>query len=220
MLKTAMKYYDEGYSPFPAYSPKMLKNGQKPKWYDAQKEKLLSQNANSGNPLSEQEVILELDIMVCKTPIINLSRYRNKRPTRENVRKWFEKWPDANIGLLTGKVHGLYVVDIVEQDFIDFIKPAGSFLTTISKTKNGRHFYFTCTEGYLEGNPVIKPTQTIYGNGKYVVVPPSVHGTGQKYKWVTNKYLIGGPIAGCDPWMFNFYNSYIFNKYGLSSKTA
>ena len=215
MLKTAMKYYDEGYSPFPAYSPKTLENGQKPKWYDAQKKKLLSQNANSGNPLSEQEVILELDIMVCKTPIINLRRYRNKRPTRENVRKWFKKCPDANIGLLTGKAHGLYVVDITNQDFSSYIEPYGDFSTAIVKTPEGCHYYFSCLPGGSQEKPNIESVPNIYGEGSYVVAPPSMNGKGQQYAWKADSSVFEGAIAEYDPWMINYFNTFIIRKYGI-----
>ena len=56
----------------------------------------------------------------------------------EQIRRWWEQWPNANIGLPTGSKNGLFVVDVdgdIPDDFPDFnIGPT-------VKTGKGHHYY-------------------------------------------------------------------------------
>ena len=42
-------------------------------------------------------------IRQCKIPLISWKKYQAQRPTEQEVSDWFDKWPDANIGIVTGK---------------------------------------------------------------------------------------------------------------------
>ena len=50
-----------------------------------------------------------------KKPLVEWKRYQTERATHEQVRAWFEQFPDANIGAVTGAVSGIVVIDI-EKD--------------------------------------------------------------------------------------------------------
>jgi hypothetical protein len=39
-----------------------------------------------------------------KIPYIKWEKYQNERATEEEVRGWWKKWPDAMIGIITGKI--------------------------------------------------------------------------------------------------------------------
>ena len=88
--------------------------------------------------------------------------------------------PNVNaIGLLTGRVNGVYVLDVDPgADLSDKDIPA----TTCLKTGRGMHYYFAYP-GPI-GNSVDQETHLdTRGDGGFVVVPPSWHHLGE-YEWL------------------------------------
>ena len=47
-----------------------------------------------------------------KKPYIRWERFQKERPSEEQVRGWWGKWPNAMIGIVTGKISDLAVIDI------------------------------------------------------------------------------------------------------------
>ena len=47
-----------------------------------------------------------------KESLVPWKQYQNKRPTDKKIEEWGGKWPDANIGILTGKISDVIAVDI------------------------------------------------------------------------------------------------------------
>ena len=47
-----------------------------------------------------------------KLPLVDWKGYQNKRATEKEIESWFQTWPLANIGLVTGDLSGVIVVDI------------------------------------------------------------------------------------------------------------
>jgi hypothetical protein len=88
--------------------------------------------------------------------------------------------PKVNaIGLLTGSVNGVFVLDVDPgADMTDKNVPP----TVCVKTGRGMHYYFKFDEKM--GNTVNKDTNfDTRGEGGFVVMPPSWHHLG-KYEWV------------------------------------
>lgn len=118
-----------------------------------------------------------------KKPIILWKEYQAGRPTKEEITKWWTKHPNANIGLITGRISGIVVVDIdlyhggVEDGFQDIqtvkVKTGGG----------GLHYYFQYQEnlGCYTG---IQQGIDIRANGGYVILPPSIHKSGNAYEWL------------------------------------
>jgi len=102
-------------------------------------------------------------------------------------RWWTTMWPAANIGIATGAVSGIVVLDIdgaEGQATLQELIAKHGFLprTRVVKTARGFHFYFKLAQG------VSVPCSTgngldIRGNGGYVVAPPSIHSSGHVYEW-------------------------------------
>jgi hypothetical protein len=69
-----------------------------------------------------------------KRPVLgSWLEYQKRLATREEVREWFRLEPDANIGIVTGKVSGLVVVDF---DGITVSLGPG-FTSTTSRSRRG-----------------------------------------------------------------------------------
>jgi len=96
---------------------------------------------------------------------------------------WWEKWPDANIGLTLG---GLVVVDIDPRNGGELHSLPHRLPDTCYAQTGGGGFHFL----YRAANDVrynAHPAPGIdvkTGSGAYIVVEPSVHESGRKYSWL------------------------------------
>jgi hypothetical protein len=107
------------------------------------------------------------------------------------IAAWWAKWPDANIGIATGRASGFFVLDIDGPQGLatlqTLVAENGPLpRTPIVKTARGWHLYFTMP---ISGVGI--PCSTgddldVRGDGGYVVAPPSNHLSGHVYKWCEN----------------------------------
>lgn len=107
---------------------------------------------------------------------------------RQQVERWWRRWPKANIGIRTGQVSNLVVVDVdgpaakVEMGRLMTLYGA---LPKTAAVKTGRpdgyHLYFS-------GNVVCGSSKAdgieVKGEDAYVVAPPSNHLSGNTYAWL------------------------------------
>lgn len=132
-----------------------------------------------------------------KKPLVAWKEFQTRIPTIEEVTAWWTKCPTANIGMPTGKLSGISVVDIDPRH--GGVVPEGMpNMTTIIKTGGGGwHYYFTHVDGVKNSsdeNGTGFPGVDIRGEGGYVVVPPSHHASGNDYEVVVEMDLIPFPV--------------------------
>lgn len=119
-----------------------------------------------------------------KKPLIKWQEYQKRLPTEQEIRGWFEQWPDANCAIVTGAISALCVVDLDEvanakEALNDLIPDSLTF--PVSKTPSGgEHWFFSCTDPNLFNNAKVIPGADLRANGGFVVAPPSV---GDKGNW-------------------------------------
>jgi putative DNA primase/helicase len=106
------------------------------------------------------------------------------------VREWWARWPEANIGVPTGRKSGLFVVDLdVGGDAwrkAEFIFGHGVWAAAVivGTGSGGRHFWFARpdTQARLshggDGSPFGIEGLHLRCDGGYVVVPPSRNAAG------------------------------------------
>lgn len=106
------------------------------------------------------------------------------------IRAWWERWPDANVGIATGG--GLVVVDVDprhggDDGLVDLRRTLGDLPDTVEclTGSGGRHIYVSVGEGVVVRNSAGTLAQgvDIRGEGGYVVAAPSVHVSGRSYAW-------------------------------------
>ena len=103
--------------------------------------------------------------------------FKDATTDETQIRKWWGMWPDANIGIATGKVSNMVVIDVDprnggEETMRGFIETHGPLPRgPMVKTPNGRHHYFNYSEGLKCG--LLGPGVDFKGDGGYVVAPPS-----------------------------------------------
>jgi hypothetical protein len=116
-----------------------------------------------------------------KKPILDWSEYQKRPPTKEEVERWWHNRPDANIGIVTGAVSNLCVLDADSKKGRQALETVDPDIEPYVQTPKGWHFYFKYLEGIRNATRFL-PDCDIRGEGGYVVAPPSVNGGGGKYK--------------------------------------
>jgi len=127
-----------------------------------------------------------------KHPLIKWEPYQKKRASKEEIEGWFRKWPNMNIGIVTGAISNLLVIDTDTAPAIVRVGDAipESLLVPCQRTpKGGKHFFFQHQEGFVNRARVSEGVD-VRTTGGYVVVAPSVNGTGRGWQWVEGLSLL------------------------------
>lgn len=122
-----------------------------------------------------------------KVAAFKWKEFQDRKSTVEEIVGWWKQWPDANIGIVTGKVSDLCVVDFdrykegynesVELDYF----PDTLIAPTVLSPRLGAHLWFR--DCGLNGCTGVLPHVDFRGEGNYIIVPPSINGTGRPYEW-------------------------------------
>lgn len=121
-----------------------------------------------------------------KIPLIpSWAEYQVERADREQIGEWWRTWPNANIGIITGAISGLLVVDADSQEAATRIKANLGPMdgVGIAATGKGYHLYYKHAGSTMPNKAAIVPQVDFRGDGGYVVAPPSIHSTGRVYEW-------------------------------------
>ncbi len=122
-----------------------------------------------------------------KRPLVEWKEFQTRRATEEEIGQWWKQWPEANIGIVTGGISGIVVVDI-EKDG----KTEGWPPTAMAKTGGGGfHFYYKHPGKLVPNATRVKELTDVRGDGGYVVAPPSMHSSGVRYEWLTTPEDVG-----------------------------
>jgi Bifunctional DNA primase/polymerase, N-terminal/Primase C terminal 1 (PriCT-1) len=107
------------------------------------------------------------------------------------IRCWWEKWPDANIGIATGAESCLLVLDVDNKGGKDGNATLAELCdrytwkaeTFTIRTASGHHLYFEHPGGSLSGGTcALGPGLDVQGDGKCVITAPSLHQSGCQYQ--------------------------------------
>jgi len=127
-------------------------------------------------------------------------RPRDKRPATANglkdatkdfeiIRAWWREDPQFNIGIATGPLSNVFVVDIdsgeAEAELHQLEAENGTLPSSIETiTARGRHVYFRWPGKAVRNSAgKLAPGIDVRGDGGYVLAPPSIHPSGRAYAW-------------------------------------
>lgn len=127
-----------------------------------------------------------------KRPLVKWEKYQHERADIDLIKSWWTFYPYANIGIVTGQVSGIIVVDIDSlEGHRAYIALFGKIHCTVQQnTGNGCHLIFK-----HPGNQEYRTIPRIYtdidikADGGYILVPPSIHPNGSQYRWVVSPHL-------------------------------
>jgi hypothetical protein len=143
-----------------------------------------------------------------KRPLIAWEPLQTVRPSENDVFEWFERWPDANIGILTGEISNIVVVDVDPKHggdhSIERLQQRFGLLppTVESETGgSGRHLYFLHPGILCRNRAGLAQGIDLRGDGGYVVAPPSVHPNGRSYTWTRGHSPADMSLAPLPRWL-------------------
>lgn len=129
-----------------------------------------------------------------KRPLVAWTELQQRAATAEEIEAWFRRWPDANVGIVTGRVSGLVVVDVDPrhggaESLAQAQREHGPLLPTVEAETGGggRHLYFAHPGGLLRNRVGLLPGIDLRGDGGCVVAPPSLHSSGRRYRWMAGR---------------------------------
>ena len=113
---------------------------------------------------------------------------KNASTDPAQIKRWWNTYPDANVGAATGG--GLRVLDVDPRNCGDAAlaqleAERGSLpkTVTVETGGGGQHLYFRVPKGATNSCGKAGPGLDIKGEGGYVVAPPSLHASGGNYRW-------------------------------------
>lgn len=143
----------------------------------------------------------------------------NATTDADQIDRWWSKWPDANIGVVTGPDSGIWVLDLDNKKSVDIGDGLligqgthslrvledmyGSLPETLTQItgSGGQHFVFAYpdTDQPYGNRAALVPGVDVRGAGGYIVAPPSNHKSGARYTWVDP----ATPLAAPPDWLLN-----------------
>lgn len=126
-----------------------------------------------------------------KTPAVCWKEFQSRRPTPQEIQAWFKSENELNIGIVTGRVSELVVVDADSNDEAAWWisnYPKSSLM--VHTGRGGMHIYYRMPELTLGNRTrLFGRAIDLRGNGGYVVAPPSIHPETRKpYSWAMERW--------------------------------
>jgi hypothetical protein len=135
-----------------------------------------------------------------KTPAIK-GGFQAATTCAATIDYWWKQKTDANIGIATGRLSGVWVLDVDGEAGAQSLRGLEARHgrlpdTWVSMTGNGRHHWFQCREPVPSSVGRVGPGLDVRADGGYVIAPPSVHPNGSRYVW-----FMFGDIAVAPDWL-------------------
>ena len=116
-----------------------------------------------------------------KRPQQPWTQWQDRQATPQEV----ASWGSENIGLVTGKISGVVVVDCESREDAEWFWRERGKTNTMVQTPRGFHLYFAWPGSAVPNAQRIENRYDVRGDGGYVVAPPSIV-NGKKYRFVDN----------------------------------
>ncbi|HZH33003.1 MAG TPA: bifunctional DNA primase/polymerase [Pyrinomonadaceae bacterium] len=107
------------------------------------------------------------------------------------VRAWWRRWPEANVGLAMGRTSGLVALDVDprsggDASLAELFDEHESFPATLEALTGGGGFHFLFSHPgvkFKNSSSVLGEGLDIKTDGGYIVAAPSLHASGKRYEW-------------------------------------
>lgn len=154
-----------------------------------------------------------------KKPLVLWKMFQFKPfPDEAQITEWWTKWPNADIGIITGMEANRLILDIDKDDTKDGFKSIeGKELphTPIIRSKKGLHYHFKWDNRLNETKTTIAgllPGVDLRGNGGYAKMPPSSCSDNSQYSFVSGSALHEVPLAEPPQWLLDLLIKPVSNE--------
>jgi putative DNA primase/helicase len=126
------------------------------------------------------------------------------------IRQWWAVWPDANIAIRTGGESGIIVLDVDAGGWesVDALEDEHGPLPdswTVETGSGGAHLYLRHPGSHVSNSRgAIAAGLDIRGDGGYVIAPPSLHHSGNRYQWATGCDFRHAALAKAPSWFLAY----------------
>ena len=121
---------------------------------------------------------------------------RSKEPNLRELRPYLARkatpeeigaWPWPGVGIVTGPLSGVLVLDADGPEGEAELKKRGHPVTPMARTQSGGlHLYFKHPDHHVGTGIRVAPGLDVKAAGGYVVAPPSVGPSGRCYEWIVS----------------------------------
>jgi hypothetical protein len=128
-----------------------------------------------------------------KAPLVAWMAYQERPPSKAQVETWWVSWPNANVGLVLGPVSGLVGIDVDGTDggrMLEQVSRGELPRTLAFATARGRRLLYAIPGGTAVGNRVYGGgggEVRVLARGTLTVMPPSLHASGKRYRWLSGR---------------------------------
>jgi Bifunctional DNA primase/polymerase, N-terminal len=143
-------------------------------------------------------------------------RMATKDPAQ--IGAWWERWPQANVGVEMGDKSGVFAIDldgVQGHKLLGEVRsacgapPIKTLTSQSGRGPDGHHLIYCLPVGRRLGRVIRKDLGVdIIGNGGFIVAPPSNHISGGTYQWSHDH-----PVATSEGWLMDWVWS-LFEKPG------
>lgn len=145
-----------------------------------------------------------------KHPRVGLGGVHLATTDTDQIRDWWARWPDANVGIATGGASGIIALDVdpyhegdeslraLEAEHVAVPE------TPRALTGGGGTHYLLAHPGRPVPNKVNLAGRRgvdLKGDGGYIVAPPSIHQSGRVYAWDAFAHPADLLPAACPEWL-------------------
>ena len=144
-----------------------------------------------------------------KRPAVPWKRFQEQVATGKTLRDWFERTPDFNVAIVTGALSGIVVVDVDprhggDESLRELEGLHGKLPKTVEAVSGGggRHVYFSHPGTEVHNRTGIAPGIDLRGDGGCIVAPPSIHPSGNRYRWARGRAPGKVKLARLPKWLY------------------
>ncbi|NQU26417.1 MAG: bifunctional DNA primase/polymerase [Candidatus Nealsonbacteria bacterium] len=149
-----------------------------------------------------------------KQPCVRWKPFQDRPPTEDELAAWFAQWPQAGLAVVLGPVSGLLVVDVDGTEAHDVLierlgrEPLAPKAISGSRKPNRYHLFFRCPDVPTKAKATPWHAKLEFrGKGGIVIIPPSLHPSGNRYAWADGRSpddlplpeLAGAIVAALQP---------------------
>jgi hypothetical protein len=132
-----------------------------------------------------------------KVPLIKTWKgFQKELPSPEQINLWWTQWPDAMIGVITGKLSGICTIDVDEEigfEVIQEVVPDSLLMPTYKTPSGGCQMIFKMPDINLRSAVRNLPGCDLRAEAGIALLPPS-HNVVGKYEWMPDLSINGNEI--------------------------
>jgi hypothetical protein len=136
-----------------------------------------------------------------KHPRVKWKQFQERPPTEEEVRCWFRRWPPAGVAVVLGAVSGLFAIDVDGEQADAALRERLGGEPAAPKVLSGsgkpcRYHLFFRAPGLPTRAKITPwhPNLEFRGDRGVIVLPPSLHMSGNCYAWAAGRSLDDLPL--------------------------